>query len=113
MKVVKYELEGKIEINGKITTFKRKYRHLKFAKDYIRSLTGAEVKWSEDKDKITAEYKGQGISYQFEIKRNRIVKPKKESQEKKEEKQTKQENKEGKREENSSGTQSQAGTTAS
>ncbi|BCS93854.1 hypothetical protein L3N51_00547 [Metallosphaera sp. J1] len=112
MKVVKYELEGKIEINGKITTFKRKYRHLKFAKDYIRSLTGTEVKWSEDRDKILAEYKGQGISYQFEIRKNRIIKPKKEKQEKKEEKQTKEEKKEEKTEEKSSG-QSQAGTTAS
>ncbi|AWS00230.1 hypothetical protein [Metallosphaera hakonensis] len=94
MKVVKYELEGKIEINGKTTTIKRKYRHLKSAKDYIREITGSEVKWSEDKDKVIAERKGQGVTMTFEIKRTRLVKPKKEKQEKQEKQPPKEEKKE-------------------
>ncbi|AEB94944.1 MAG: hypothetical protein QXR57_05510 [Metallosphaera sp.] len=79
MKTVKYEVTGRIEDNGKTTTLKRKYRHLKNAREFVRALLGREVNWSEEKEKIVAEYKSQGISYRFEIVKQRIERPKSET----------------------------------
>ncbi|QKQ99546.1 hypothetical protein GWK48_03290 [Metallosphaera tengchongensis] len=93
MKVVKYEVEGKLEKNGKTTTFKRKYRHLKFAKEYVRSLTEGECKWTEENDKIRIQCSSQSSTYEFEIRKNRIVKPKKQEPKKEEKAEKKDEQK--------------------
>lgn len=88
-------MKVKITKNGKETTFERTFRHLVNARKFIKELTEDEdvkcTPLNSAGDTFTKECKGEKVSYFFEIKRIRIVKPKKETGKKEEAKQQQQE----------------------
>jgi hypothetical protein len=87
MKVVKYILQAKVIRNGKEETINKNFRHLVNARKYLRDLKnklGVSCKplSSNNNETFTTECEGENIKIMVEIKRNRIIKKKKEETQK-------------------------------
>jgi hypothetical protein len=83
MKVVKYEVEVKVEGKDKALTIKRKYRHMAYARDFVRGLVKGECKWTTEGNVIKAECSSnEGTKYLVSITKVRLQRPEKEDKEK-------------------------------
>lgn len=78
MKVVKYEVEVKLEGKEKESVMKRKYRHMSSVRKFIRSLVGGECKWTEEGNVIKVECTSSQGRYLINVSKVRLQKLKKE-----------------------------------
>ncbi|EZQ01905.1 MULTISPECIES: hypothetical protein [Acidianus] len=89
MKVVKYRMKATLTLGDKETTIERTYRHKVNAVKFIKEM-GEKYKakcrpLNNSENIYTTICEGNKTKISFEIKREKILKPKKEDQKKKEE----------------------------
>jgi|ECHvirMinimDraft_2_1075157.scaffolds.fasta_scaffold00239_7 hypothetical protein len=79
MKVVKYILTGKLSIGGKEIQIDRKFREMRNAKQYVKSLRNLGLTCSELKEQgeyMVTECRSKVGEGTLELRRQRIAKPK-------------------------------------